>query len=104
MNAVLPAEGHLFLTMYRVIFLGTPCNHGSQNKVAIKSVSLHSLFKVKESTSCTILCEGRSISIPKVVQLRTLTSQVRMFCIVCKHFLIIVCGIYNMGWQVVLFV
>jgi myotubularin-related protein 5/13 len=78
-NAVLPAEGHLFLTMYRVIFLGTPCNHGSQNKVAIKSVSLHSLFKVKESTSCTILCEGRSISIPKVVQLRTLTSQLLKF-------------------------
>ena len=73
---ILPAEGYLFLSTYRLIFLGTPCSHGSQNEVVIKSLSLHSLFKVKELASCTVSCDSQTISVSKVMQLRTLASQV----------------------------
>ena len=76
---ILPAEGYLFLSTYRLIFLGTPCCHGSQNEVVIKSLPLHSLFKVKELASCTVSYDSQTISVSKVMQLRTLASQVGWF-------------------------
>nr|CAB3265877.1 myotubularin-related protein 13-like [Phallusia mammillata] len=45
--ALLPAEGALFVTTYRVIFIGTPCDALAAEQVVIRSFPVSSLFKMK---------------------------------------------------------
>ncbi|XP_078483997.1 myotubularin-related protein 5-like isoform X3 [Ciona intestinalis] len=44
---LLPAEGALFVTTYRVIFIGVPCDALAAEQVVIRSFPVASLFKMK---------------------------------------------------------
>lgn len=43
-----PAEGHIFLTSYRVIFLGTPCDPHAPNVIVTRSMPVASIFRLKK--------------------------------------------------------
>lgn len=48
--ALLPAEGAIFLSNYRVMFIGTPCDALASEQVVIRSFPLSALHKVKSFT------------------------------------------------------
>uniref|UniRef100_H2Y618 Myotubularin-related protein 13 n=1 Tax=Ciona savignyi TaxID=51511 RepID=H2Y618_CIOSA len=70
--ALLPAEGAMFVTSYRVIFIGVPCDALASEQVVIRSFPVSSLFKVKSFSVNDFPHVG---NIDPSLQLRSATFQ-----------------------------
>lgn len=68
---LLPAEGALFLTNYRVVFRGTPCDPLACEQNVIRAFPISSLTKEKKLT----ILEHMDQSLPEGLQLRSCTFQ-----------------------------
>uniref|UniRef100_H2Y621 Myotubularin-related protein 13 n=1 Tax=Ciona savignyi TaxID=51511 RepID=H2Y621_CIOSA len=74
--ALLPAEGAMFVTSYRVIFIGVPCDALASEQVVIRSFPVSSLFKVKSFSVNDFPHVGNiDPSLQHGVQLRSATFQ-----------------------------
>lgn len=64
--SLLPAEGAVFLTTYRIIFKGIPCD--PLGKKSLKFASNHAIRKQKELLlACSILIFGKYLFFPFAV-------------------------------------
>ena len=76
--ALLPAEGAVFLTMYRLILKGTPCNPLACEQVICRTFLISTLNKEKKSSSQYLPHIDQWM--PEGLQLRSSTFQV----IICR--------------------
>ena len=76
----LPAEGYLFITTFRVVFIGTPCDPNFRNMIVIRDIPIAALYQIKEFASGPMSFPRQGLTLSNGVQLRSLTGQVRVLC------------------------
>ena len=71
----LPAEGYIFVTSYRVMFIGTPCDPSVRNSVVIRTMPLASLYQIKELTAGPFSYPAQGLTVAGGIQMRALSGQ-----------------------------
>lgn len=71
----LPAEGYIFVTSYRVMFIGTPCDPSVRNSVVIRTMPLASLYQIKEMTAGPFSYPTQGLTVISGIQMRALSGQ-----------------------------
>lgn len=71
----LPAEGYIFVTSYRVMFIGTPCDPSVRNSVVIQTMPLASLYQIKEMTAGPFSYPTQGLTVTSGIQMRALSGQ-----------------------------
>ena len=72
----LPAEGYIFVTSYRVMFIGTPCDPSIRNTVVVRAMPLASLYQIKEMTATPFSYPTQGLTVTGGMQMRALSGQV----------------------------
>ena len=72
----LPAEGYIFVTSYRVMFIGTPCDPSVRNAVVIRTLPLASLYQIKEMIAGPFSYPTQGLTVAGGIQMRALSGQV----------------------------
>lgn len=72
---MLPADGQIFLTSYRVIFLGTPCDPQAPSLIVTRSMPISSIYRLKKLNP-TLLPQPVSISTVGGLQIRSTSAEV----------------------------
>jgi len=82
--SLLPAEGAIYLTNYRVIFIGIPCDILAAEQVVIRSFPISSLFKTK-SFNAGDICAVHQLdsNLQYGFQMRSCTFQLMMLAMDC---------------------
>ena len=76
---MLPADGQIFLTSYRIIFLGTPCDPLAPSLIVTRSVPISSIYRIKRLPP-SLLPPPISINTVGGLQIRSVTAEVRLAC------------------------
>ena len=71
----LPAEGYIFVTSYRVMFIGTPCDPSVRNTVVIRTMPLASLYQIKGLTAGPFSYPTQGLTVTGGIQMRALSGQ-----------------------------
>lgn len=71
----LPAEGYIFVTSYRVMFIGTPCDPSVRNAVVIRTLPLASLYQIKEMIAGPFSYPTQGLTVAGGIQMRALSGQ-----------------------------
>ena len=72
---MLPADGQIFLTSYRIIFLGTPCDPQAPSLIVARSIPVSSIYRLKK-LGPAILPQPLAIATVGGLQMRSVTAEV----------------------------